>query len=93
VGTHVVAGSRTRGEQLPALEATGQVSFLAVDLSQPDAAEELVAAAAHRRAVSPLPNKSPISSSSWPAIAPETPLDPTIASTAGSHHLVIRLDP
>jgi NAD(P)-dependent dehydrogenase (short-subunit alcohol dehydrogenase family) len=45
-GAHVVAGSRTRGDQPPALEETGQVSFVSVDLSQPDAAEELVAAAA-----------------------------------------------
>jgi NAD(P)-dependent dehydrogenase (short-subunit alcohol dehydrogenase family) len=45
-GAHVVAGSRTRGDQPPALEETGQVSFVSVDLSEPDAAEELVAAAA-----------------------------------------------
>jgi hypothetical protein len=31
----VVTGSRTRGEQLPALEETGQVSFVPVDLSRP----------------------------------------------------------
>ena len=33
---------------------------------------------------SPLRNKSPTSSSSWPATAPVTPPDPTTASTAGS---------
>jgi NAD(P)-dependent dehydrogenase (short-subunit alcohol dehydrogenase family) len=47
-GSHVVAGSRTRGEQLPALAETGQVSFVPVDLSRPGAAEELIGAAAHR---------------------------------------------
>jgi NAD(P)-dependent dehydrogenase (short-subunit alcohol dehydrogenase family) len=55
-GAHVVAGSRTRGDQLPALEETGQVSFVSVDLSQPDAAEELVAAAAHRGGIDVLVN-------------------------------------
>jgi NAD(P)-dependent dehydrogenase (short-subunit alcohol dehydrogenase family) len=55
-GAHVVAGSRTRGESLPVLEETGQVSFVPVDLSQPDAAEELVAAAAHRGGIDVLVN-------------------------------------
>jgi NAD(P)-dependent dehydrogenase (short-subunit alcohol dehydrogenase family) len=55
-GAHVVAGSRTRGDQLPALEETGQVSFVSVDLSQPDTAEELVAAAAHRGGIDVLVN-------------------------------------
>jgi NAD(P)-dependent dehydrogenase (short-subunit alcohol dehydrogenase family) len=55
-GAHVVAGSRTRGEDLPALEETGQVSFVSVDLSRPDAAEELVAAAAHRGGIDVLVN-------------------------------------
>jgi NAD(P)-dependent dehydrogenase (short-subunit alcohol dehydrogenase family) len=55
-GAHVVAGSRTRGRELPALEETGQVSFVPVDLSQPDAAEELVAAAAHRGGIDVLVN-------------------------------------
>jgi NAD(P)-dependent dehydrogenase (short-subunit alcohol dehydrogenase family) len=55
-GAHVVAGSRTRGDQLVALEETGQVSFVPVDLSLPDAAEELVAAAAHRGGIDVLVN-------------------------------------
>lgn len=55
-GAHVVAGSRTRGEGLPALEEAGQVSFVAVDLSRPGAAEELVAAAAHRGGIDILIN-------------------------------------
>jgi NAD(P)-dependent dehydrogenase (short-subunit alcohol dehydrogenase family) len=55
-GAHVIAGSRTRGEQLPALAETGQVSFVSVDLSQPDNAEELVAAAAHRGGIDVLVN-------------------------------------
>jgi NAD(P)-dependent dehydrogenase (short-subunit alcohol dehydrogenase family) len=55
-GAHVIAGSRTRGEGLPALEKTGQVSFVSVDLSQPDAAEELVGAAAHRGGIDVLVN-------------------------------------
>jgi NAD(P)-dependent dehydrogenase (short-subunit alcohol dehydrogenase family) len=55
-GAHVVAGSRTRGDQLPALDETGQVSFVSVDLSQPDAAKELVAAAAHRGGIDVLVN-------------------------------------
>lgn len=41
-GAQVVAGSRTRGDRLPALEEAGQVSFVPVDLSKPGAAEELV---------------------------------------------------
>ena len=37
-GAHVVAGARTRGDQLRALEESGQVSFVSVDLSRRDAA-------------------------------------------------------
>ena len=55
-GAHVVAGARTRGEQLAALEETGQVSFVSVDLSRPDAAHELVGAAAHRGGIDVLVN-------------------------------------
>ena len=55
-GAHVVAGSRTRGDGLPALEEAGQVSFVPVDLSKPGAAEELVAAAAHRGGIDVLVN-------------------------------------
>ena len=55
-GAHVVAGSRTRGEGLAALEAAGHVSFVSVDLSRPDAAEELVAAAAVRGGIDVLVN-------------------------------------
>jgi NAD(P)-dependent dehydrogenase (short-subunit alcohol dehydrogenase family) len=55
-GAHVVAGSRTRGEQLPALEETGQVSFVPVDLSRADAADELVAAAGSRGGIDVLVN-------------------------------------
>ncbi len=55
-GAHVVAGSRTIGDDLPALEETGHVSFVPVDLSLPDAADELVAAAAHRGGIDVLVN-------------------------------------
>lgn len=55
-GAHVVAGSRTRGEELAALEAAGDVSFVSVDLSRPNAAEELVAAAAVRGGIDVLVN-------------------------------------
>lgn len=55
-GVHVVAGSRTRGERLAALEDAGQVSFVPVDLAQPDAAEELVAAASARGGIDILVN-------------------------------------
>jgi NAD(P)-dependent dehydrogenase (short-subunit alcohol dehydrogenase family) len=55
-GAHVVAGARTRGEQLAVLEETGQVSFVSVDLSQPDAADELIGAAAHRGGIDVLVN-------------------------------------
>lgn len=47
-GAYVVAGSRTPGKQLPLLEERGQVSFVSVDLTEPGAAEELIAAAAYR---------------------------------------------
>src|SRR5262249_46925871 len=55
-GAHVIAGSRTRGDALPALEETGQVSFVPVDLARPDAAEELIGAAAHRGGIDILVN-------------------------------------
>jgi NAD(P)-dependent dehydrogenase (short-subunit alcohol dehydrogenase family) len=55
-GAHVVAGSRTRGQGMSALEESGQVSFVSVDLSRPGAAEELVAAAAHRGGIDVLVN-------------------------------------
>ena len=55
-GAHVVAGARTRGPGLQALEDSGQVSFVAVDLTKPDTAEELVAAAAHRGGIDVLVN-------------------------------------
>src|SRR5258705_868668 len=61
-GTHVVAGARTRGDGLAALEEAGQVSFVSVDLSQPDAAEELVAAAAHRGGIDVLVNNVGVAS-------------------------------
>lgn len=54
-GAHVVAGSRTRGG-LSAFEEAGQVSFVPVDLARPDAADELVAAAAHRGGIDVLIN-------------------------------------
>src|SRR6185312_17246492 len=55
-GAHVIGGARTRGEGLPALEETGQVSFVQVDLSQPGSAEELIAAATHRGGIDVLVN-------------------------------------
>ncbi|MDT5139448.1 MAG: hypothetical protein QOD58_3710 [Mycobacterium sp.] len=55
-GAHVVAGSRTRGEKLAALEESGRVSFVSVDLSRAGAAEELVAAAAGRGGIDILVN-------------------------------------
>ena len=47
-GAHAVAGSRNPGKHLPRLDESGQVSFVSVDLTQPGAAEELIAAAARR---------------------------------------------
>ncbi|MEV0033949.1 hypothetical protein [Nocardia sp. NPDC050793] len=47
-GAHVVAGSRSRGAGLEALEEAGAVTFVAADLSQPGGADDLVAAAADR---------------------------------------------
>ncbi|HKV22897.1 MAG TPA: oxidoreductase [Mycobacterium sp.] len=55
-GAYVVAGSRTPGKQLPLLEESGKVSFVSVDLTQPGAAEELVAAASHRGGIDVLVN-------------------------------------
>ena len=55
-GAHVVAGSRTPGKQLPLLEESGQVSFVSVDLTQPGAAEELIAAATYRGGIDVLIN-------------------------------------
>jgi NAD(P)-dependent dehydrogenase (short-subunit alcohol dehydrogenase family) len=55
-GAHVVAGSRTPGKQLPLLEESGQVSFVSVDLTQPGAAEELIAAASRRGGIDVLIN-------------------------------------
>src|SRR5262249_20890273 len=55
-GAHVVAGARTRGPGLDALEDTGQVSFVPVDLAKPGTADELVAAAAHRGGIDVLVN-------------------------------------
>jgi NAD(P)-dependent dehydrogenase (short-subunit alcohol dehydrogenase family) len=55
-GAHVVAGSRTPGKQLPLLEEGGQVSFVSVDLTQPGAAEELIAAATYRGGIDVLIN-------------------------------------
>lgn len=55
-GAHVVAGARTRGEALRVLEEDGRVSFVPVDLSRPDSAEELVAAAVHRGGIDVLVN-------------------------------------
>lgn len=55
-GAHVVAGARTRGDQLPALEERGQVSFVPVDLSLAGSAEDLVAAAAHHGGIDVLIN-------------------------------------
>jgi NAD(P)-dependent dehydrogenase (short-subunit alcohol dehydrogenase family) len=55
-GAHVVAGSRTPGKHLPLLEESGQVSFVSVELTQPGAAEELIAAANHRGGIDVLIN-------------------------------------
>jgi NAD(P)-dependent dehydrogenase (short-subunit alcohol dehydrogenase family) len=55
-GAYVVAGSRTPGKQLPLLEESGQVSFVSVDLTQPGAAEELIAAASRRGGIDVLIN-------------------------------------
>lgn len=55
-GAHVIGGARTCSEGLSALRESGQVSFVQVDLSEPGAAEELVAAAAHRGGIDVLVN-------------------------------------
>jgi NAD(P)-dependent dehydrogenase (short-subunit alcohol dehydrogenase family) len=55
-GAHVIAGSRTPGKHLPILEEKGQVSFVSVDLTQPGAAEELIAATTDRGGIDVLIN-------------------------------------
>lgn len=55
-GVHVVAASRTPGNGLPPLQESGQLSFVPVDLSQPRAAEGLVAMAAERGGIDILVN-------------------------------------
>ncbi|MFE0517825.1 SDR family NAD(P)-dependent oxidoreductase [Streptomyces sp. NPDC058954] len=47
-GAHVVAGSRTTSERLETLVKEGLVTWVPVDLAEPDAAGELVAAAGGR---------------------------------------------
>ena len=44
-GAHVIAGSRSRGPELGALQEAGKVTFVATDLSTPNGATDLVAAA------------------------------------------------
>ncbi len=55
-GAHVVAGSRTPGPDLAALDAGGQVTYVSVDLSRPHGAEELISAAARRGGIDILVN-------------------------------------
>ncbi|WP_205875326.1 SDR family NAD(P)-dependent oxidoreductase [Mycobacterium camsae] len=55
-GAHVVAGSRTPGKELPAMEEAGQVTYVSVDLSRPQHAEELIGAAARRGGIDLLVN-------------------------------------
>ncbi len=55
-GVHVVAGSRTPGKDLLAMEEAGQVTYVSVDLSRPPGAEELIAAAAARGGIDILIN-------------------------------------
>ncbi|MDC2954160.1 oxidoreductase [Streptomyces gilvifuscus] len=47
-GAHVVAGSRTTSERLENLVKEGSVTWVPVDLAEPDAAGELIAAAGGR---------------------------------------------
>jgi NAD(P)-dependent dehydrogenase (short-subunit alcohol dehydrogenase family) len=44
-GAYVVAGSRSRGTELGALEDAGKVTFVSADLSHPDGADDLIASA------------------------------------------------
>jgi NAD(P)-dependent dehydrogenase (short-subunit alcohol dehydrogenase family) len=55
-GAHVVAGARSRGPALEALEDAGKASFVAVDLSTSQGAAELVGAAADRGGIDVLVN-------------------------------------
>jgi NAD(P)-dependent dehydrogenase (short-subunit alcohol dehydrogenase family) len=55
-GTYVVAGSRSRGPDLGAMEQAGKLMFVSADLSQPDGADDLVAAAAERGGIDVLVN-------------------------------------
>ena len=57
-GAHVVAGARSRGSRLAALEDDGLVTFVAVDLTTPEGASALVAAAAVRGGVDILVNNA-----------------------------------
>lgn len=55
-GAHVVAGSRTPGKDLLALEEAGHVTYVSVDLARPRGGEDLIAAAARRGGVDILVN-------------------------------------
>ena len=57
-GAYVIAGSRSRGPKLGALEEAGKVTFVASDLSIPDGADGLVAAAAEHGGVDVLVNNA-----------------------------------
>ena len=57
-GAYVIAGSRSRGPKLGALEEAGKVTFVASDLSTPDGADGLVAAAAEHGGVDVLVNNA-----------------------------------
>lgn len=57
-GAHVVAGSRTRSAELAALEASGDVTFVPVDLSEAAGPRALIDAAADRGGLDILVNNA-----------------------------------
>jgi NAD(P)-dependent dehydrogenase (short-subunit alcohol dehydrogenase family) len=57
-GAHAIAGSRTRGPKLGELEEAGKVTFVSADLSTPDGADGLVAAAADHGGIDILVNNA-----------------------------------
>lgn len=57
-GAHVIAGARTRADELAALESAGDVTFVPVDLSTAEEPSTLVDAASVRGGVDVLVNNA-----------------------------------
>lgn len=57
-GAHVVAGARTRTDEIAALESDGDATFVPVDLSTPEGPQTLIEAAASRGGIDVLVNNA-----------------------------------